>query len=306
MSGKWVEVVRLRFVGDRFRDHGLDVRALSELIKFQHMIEATAEELWKAANGRVRLPSGFGERTRLWLREIRPGSAIAPLEANLGELTGQLLESEPKDAADAVGLVHEVYDALRNDRALPDRLPKHMVADYAKLGGDLEPGESIEIQSPNRQAVVCGLAERQTLSALIEKGYEDTSTVEGRVLEADVRQMRFQLWKDDGAAVSIAFSKQQEADVTTALKEHESVRVRASGRGEFSFEGRPLRLIVLEDLRILHPVEPDQPDLFALAGPPVEDELDRLASEVPLSVWSKLPIDLSERHDHYIYGTPDP
>ena len=81
MAGRWKEVVRLRFKGDRFRDHALDLSALSELTQFQKMVAETAKALWRAANpDRERLPSHFEDRTRLCLREIHEGSAVAPLE----------------------------------------------------------------------------------------------------------------------------------------------------------------------------------------------------------------------------------
>lgn len=50
MDGQWKEVVRLRFKGERFRDHALDLSALSELSQFQKMVGETAKERWRAAN----------------------------------------------------------------------------------------------------------------------------------------------------------------------------------------------------------------------------------------------------------------
>ncbi len=37
---------------------------------------------------------------------------------------------------------------------------------------------------------------------------------------------------------------------------------------------------------------------------PIEEVLAQLASEVPEEEWKKLPEDLSENLDHYLYGTP--
>jgi len=71
MAGKWKEVVRLTFKGERFRDHALDLRALSELSQFQNMVAETAKIVWRAENPkRERLPSHFEERVRLCLRRI--------------------------------------------------------------------------------------------------------------------------------------------------------------------------------------------------------------------------------------------
>lgn len=80
MNGQWKEVAKLRFTGQRFQDHALDLSALAELSQFQKIVAETARALWKAEHpDRVRLPARFEERTRLCLRRIEEGSAVAPL-----------------------------------------------------------------------------------------------------------------------------------------------------------------------------------------------------------------------------------
>ena len=37
---------------------------------------------------------------------------------------------------------------------------------------------------------------------------------------------------------------------------------------------------------------------------PIEEFITELAAQVPEEEWDLLPPDLSEQHDHYIYGTP--
>jgi Arc/MetJ-type ribon-helix-helix transcriptional regulator len=37
---------------------------------------------------------------------------------------------------------------------------------------------------------------------------------------------------------------------------------------------------------------------------PIWDEALELTADVPEQEWDKLPSDLAEQHDHYIYGTP--
>ena len=101
MSGQWKEVVRLRFQGERFRDHALDLLALSELSQFQKLVAETAKSLWRAAHpDRERLPPHFEQRTRLCLRQIEEGSAVAPLEVFLEEPDRDqmdLWEEEPQE-----------------------------------------------------------------------------------------------------------------------------------------------------------------------------------------------------------------
>jgi len=37
---------------------------------------------------------------------------------------------------------------------------------------------------------------------------------------------------------------------------------------------------------------------------PIEEIIDEIAAEVPESEWAKLPPDLTDQLDHYVYGTP--
>ena len=37
---------------------------------------------------------------------------------------------------------------------------------------------------------------------------------------------------------------------------------------------------------------------------PIEDLLEELAGEIPQEEWDKLPDDLNDNLDHYLYGTP--
>ncbi len=72
MSGKWKEVVRLTFKRERFRDHALDLRALSELSQFQRVVAETAKTLWRIANpDRERLPTHF-EDSHYWIARANP------------------------------------------------------------------------------------------------------------------------------------------------------------------------------------------------------------------------------------------
>jgi hypothetical protein len=131
---------------------------------------------------------------------------------------------------------------------------------------------------------------------------ESKGTVElaGEVLEADVRQRRFQLWIDDRSHVSVSFSESQEGQVTTALKDHKTVRMKVRGRGELSPQGTLLGVTEVEKLEIQPAVEA----AFDHSARPIEDVLEELAGEVPQSDWERLPHDLTDNLDHYLYGTP--
>jgi hypothetical protein len=124
--------------------------------------------------------------------------------------------------------------------------------------------------------------------------------VTGEVLEADVKQRKFQLWIDGQTHVLVMFSDPQEVDVTTALRDHKSVRVRVKGQAEISPQGKLLRVTEIEEL-VLGPAGEVPYDPSA---PAIEEVLADLARGVPEAEWDKLPSDLTDNLDHYLYGTP--
>ncbi len=115
-----------------------------------------------------------------------------------------------------------------------------------------------------------------------------------------MRQGRFQLWVDDRTPVTVPLSPPEEDEVIEALRGHRTVRLQVIGRGEFSASGKPLRVTEVEEMR-LHPVGEVGYDATAR---PIEDVLAELAAEVPEEDWERLPPDLTDNLDHYLYGTP--
>ena len=300
MSGQWKEVARLHFKGERFRDHALDLTALSELRQFQKMVAETAKALWRKAHpDRERLPPHFEDRTRLCLRRIEEGSAAAPLEVFIEEPEQrELWEPEPVEVNEAIDLAYRVFGALHEDTSLPDEFPKELLPEYARWGQGLSEDEVLEFAPSARSATQITSRERERLTALAEPPYEDEVDVTGQVLEADVRQRKFQLWLDDRTSVQVLFTEDQEAKVTTGLKDHKTVRLSARGRGEFTPEGALQRIISVESLTLVT----DEGWVYDENAPAIEDELAELAKEIPAESWAKLPSDLTDRLDYYLYG----
>jgi len=302
MAGTWKEVVRLRFKGERFRDHALDLSALAELSQFQKLVAETAKAMWHAAHpSRERLPRHFEERTRLCLRGIEEGSATAPLEVWIEQPDQpELFQREPVEVNEAIGLAHEVFEAVERDSPLPDRFPKHLVAEYAKWGQSLAEDEEVELVPPGRAPARVSPQYRERFSRFAEMPYEDVADVTGEVFAADVRQRRFQLCREDGTPVSVSFTEPQEGIVTAALKDHKSIRLRVKGRGEFSASGQMQRFVEVDLLEVVSP----EPQRFDPKAPAIEDVLASIAAEVPKEDWDCLPADLTDDLDHYLYGTP--
>lgn len=302
MSGRWKTIAKLAFRGTRFQDHALDVGALRELTQFQRIVEETAKTLWRNANpDRERLPKRFEERVRLFLRTIEEGSAVTPMDVFIDEPDQLgLFAAEPPELSDALDLARQVFESLETDQPLPGRFPRSLIAEYSRFGEGLADDESIEIAVPAKKPARLTQASRGRLLRLAEQPHEADIDVTGEVLEADVRQGRFQLWLDQKTSVTVQFSPEQEELVTTALRDHRSSRLRITGRAEFVPPGRPSRITAVGTLGLQpsghHPLDP--------TARPIEEILAQLAAEVPDSAWNRLPSDLSDNLDHYIYGTP--
>lgn len=303
MSGQWKEVARLYFKGERFRDHALDLSAVSELRQFQKIVAETAKALWRKANpDRERLPRYFEDRTRLCLRRIEEGSAAAPLEVFIEEPPQKALwEPEPEEVNEAIDLAYRVYGAAHEDTSLPDEFPKELLTEYARWGQGLSDDEVLEFAPPGKSAARVTARERERLTALTEPQYEDEVDVVGQVLEADVRQRKFQLWLDHRTSVHVSFTEEQEAEVTTALKGHKIMRLKARGRGEFTPQGVLQQIMSVDSLVLVRNEEP----AFDAAAPAIEDVLADLAKEVPDEEWDRLPRDLTDKLDDYLYGVSE-
>ena len=301
MSGKWKEVVRLTFKGERFRDHALDLQALNELSQFQKIVVETAKTLWRVTNpDRERLPSHFEQRVRLCLRRIEDGSATAPLEVFIEE-KGQTAfwEPEPIEINEAVELAHEVFEAVGADAQLPQRFPRSLLPEYAKWGQTLADDESVELHVPDKKPTRLTLEHKQKLEKFVETPHEGTVEISGEVFEADVKKGRFQLWSSEDTAVTIAFTPEQENQVTTALKEHKTARLSVKGSGEFSPQGKLWRVLHVNELRLT-----TTETHYDQSARPIEDLLNELAKEIPQEEWDRLPNDLNDNLDHYLYGVP--
>ncbi len=302
MRGRWKEVARLAFKGERFRDHALDLSALVELSQFQKIVAETAKTLWREANAdRERLPKRFEDRTRLCLRRIEEGSAVAPLEVFIEEPDQlEMHEAGPAEVQQAIGVAYQVLHALERDEPLPDRFPKALIPEYAKWGQELADDESIELHVDGAQPAHMTASSRSRWCTFTEAVHQSRVDVTGEVLEADVRQNRFQLWLDEKTGVACTFSPQQEERVTNALKDHRTCRLNVVGVGEFSPVGKLLRVTQVDDLRLL----PVGEAAYDASARPIEDILAELAREVPEEEWRKLPDDLTGNLDHYLYGKP--
>jgi len=269
------------------------------LSQFQKMVAETAKLLWRTANpDRERLPNHFDERVRLCLRKIDDGSATAPLEVFMEEQDqGSFWEPEPIEVNEAVKLAHAVFDAIEIDTELPERFPKALLPEYIKWGQTLTDEESVEMRVAEKKPVYLTLKHRQRLAKFAETAHEDLIEISGEVFETDVKKGRFQLSSAEDTIVTVGFTPEQEDQVTTALKEHKTVRMYVKGSGEFSAQGKLLRVLQVNELKLI-----TNDRSYDQSARPIEELLNGLAKEVPQEEWDRLPSDLNANLDHYLYG----
>ncbi len=185
-------------------------------------------------------------------------------------------------------------------RKVSDRFPRSLIPEYAKWGQGLAADEAIEIAPRDKTSTQLTAVSRSRLASFSEPVHEGSVDVTGEVLEADVRQRRFQLWFDDRTSTTVSFSPEQEEQVTDALRGHKTRRLCVKGKGETSAQGKVVRVTSVEELHLLPIGEPS----YDTSAPSIEDLLAALAAEVPREEWDKLPEDLSDNLDHYLYGLP--
>lgn len=305
MTDQWRRVVTLHFSGNRYGERALDATACGELQRFQMMVTETAKALWRNKNpGRARLPGNFESRTQLWLRSIEDGSTAIPFEIPVDKPLMNAFEVPQIDneVTEAIDLVHRVFLSVNNDVALPDECPKQLLSDFARFGESLSDSCKLTFAPPEQDLAIVSKCDRDRLVAIAESSYEDEIDVTGRVLEADVKKKQFQIWIDDKTNIISSFTKEQEAQITMALKEHDSVCLRIRGRGEFTSEGRPRKVV---QVLSLEPVWNDA-SAFNIEAPRIEDVITDIFRGVPEREWDQVPTDLSQRLDSYIYGKEEP
>jgi len=155
------------------------------------------------------------------------------------------------------------------------------------------------MQVSEKKPAYLTLANRQKLEKFVETPHEDRVEIRGEVFEADVKKGRFQLWSGEDTAVTAVFTPEQEDQVTTALKEHKTARMFVKGSGEYSPQGKLLRVMQVDELRLS-----TSETHYDKSARPIEDLLEELAREIPQEEWDKLPSDLNDNLDHYLYGVP--
>ena len=303
MTEGWTPVVRLRFGGGRYDERSLDRAALLEVLHFQDTVALTARTLWRRRNpSRKRIPQRFEEHSGLRLRALDGGSTVAVLESpGAGPLFAGAGPAALTAPAEAVGVIHGAFAALAQGDPLPDDCPRALLGAYARIGGRLADGETLDIVPSGATGARVSPRARERLLSLAGKPYEDRADVTGRIFAVDVRSRQFEISIDGKKRIPVVFTAEQETSVIAALRGHASTRFRVRGRGEFSPD---------RDLSKITRMENFDPEtggecVFDPGSDNIMTAIDRISDSIPDEVWEKVPPDLAERHDHYAYNMKD-
>jgi hypothetical protein len=303
MSTPTIPLASLRFDGERFEDHSLDVDCVGELAAYKKLVMECAKELWRRAHPDYeRLPRGFEDRLALRFSEVAPGSAVIPLRRVVMEDPPPLDFDDEFDQAAA--LVDDAIAAADGDELLPTAFPRNVIPLFREFGKSLRESETLFLQSRHRTTPAPYTAKaRQRLADWTEATYEDVVDVVGEVSMANVRGGAFELSIAPGQApVKGKFTEAQEAEVLNALQAHATTRLRVRGVGEFSQVDRQLRkLLRVDSATMAASVTPE----FVEGVKPIWETLAEMGEAVPDEVWEKVPTDLGKRLDHYLYSSDE-
>lgn len=126
---------------------------------------------------------------------------------------------------------------------------------------------------------------------------EGSVDIIGTVMMVRVEHPRTAVIAYDGQEIEAPFRREDEDVVTTALKEHASLRVRVQGRGRLSSRGRIREITEVASISLL-------PGKTPPSRKPIWEVFAEILRDVPEEELRKLPRDGSANHDHYIYGLP--
>lgn len=298
-----IALASLRFTGNRFAGHALDVECTQELLAYRTLVLECAKELWRRKNpGRVRLPKGFEDGFRLQFDHLGEGSTTVPLRRLRDPAqSGPALDDEFDEAA---ALVDAAITAAGQDALLPQQMPASVIPLFASFGRTLREDEVLFTRARGSlgEAAYTQKA-RATLADWVSPTYVDKVQLEGEVRMASLGTGVFRLHiAEGGSQVEGRFAPEQEALVLEALRGHRSTRLRVVGIAEFSLRERQIkRLVRIDELSLASPVD----DAFDASAPPIWERLSQIGQEAPPSTWDAVPTDLSQRIDDIVYKHKD-
>ena len=299
-----VELAVIRFDGDRFAGHALDVECTRELIVYRNIVLECAKELWKRKNPeRERLPRKFEDGFRVQFDEVSDGSATIPLRRVKPTDQAELDWGNLDEFDEAAQLVDAAIVAANSDQLLPSALPSNVIPLFREFGKTLGVDEVLYTKSRHSSSESAyTVTARKRLSEWVPPVYEDVIDVTGDVRMAQVGtggNGKFSLLVDEnGISVTGQFAANQETQVLEALRNHRIVRLCVKGLGEFETHNRVLKRIV----RVDETSQPETSVTFDESATPIWDQLSAIGEAAAAQgAWDDIPSDLSKRIDEIVY-----
>lgn len=296
------EMATLRFEGERFGGHALDVECTQELIAYRNLVLECAKSIWRSKYpNRSNLPRGFEKGFRLQFDRLDGGSALVPLQrVRAADAQADLDLSDEFD--EAVGLIDQTIRAANDDDLLPLGLPSGVIPLFRDFGKTLRDDEVLFVRGRDSVAEAPYTAKaRRRLADWVEPGYEDMVSVSGEVRMAHVGPGRFALQVDRAGSPAVIegrFSPEDESKVLEALRQHRSARLQVKGVGEFGTADRLLKRFSRVDQIEFMTGEAGYDE----SAPPIWEQLSAIGQQAPPSAWEAVPTDLSVRLDEIVYG----
>ena len=125
--------------------------------------------------------------------------------------------------------------------------------------------------------------------------------ITGEVIQADVRGKQFQIALKEGLSIAVAYSDDEEALVIEALRDHNRARLFLRGRGRMTPQGTIERIDEVEEMKVIPRENPQSEGPARSIG----NVLEELGKQVSSEEWAKLPADLTDNLDWYLYGSTD-
>jgi hypothetical protein len=144
-EAKHYTLVRQRFLGVRFEDHGLDLDVVPELLLFKTLIIEVAKDLWRKKNpGRERLTGNFEDRFQVKMFAIQGGSVTVPFERLYVSPEDSFAMIPSEDEFDeAVDLITQSINAVNGGNRLPSGISRRVLPYFAQLSDHLLADETM-------------------------------------------------------------------------------------------------------------------------------------------------------------------